>query len=56
MTAAKARDALLAGLQSGAELLNYFGHAGFDALDHGLLNATDAAQLVGQGNRPLCWA
>ncbi len=53
MTAAAARGALLAGLHSGADLLNYFGHAGLIALDHGLLSATDAAQLTGQGQLPV---
>lgn len=53
MTATAARGALLAGLQSGADLLNFFGHAGVLALDHGLLSATDAAQLAGQGQLPV---
>ncbi len=53
MTATAARGALLAGLKNGADLLNYFGHAGVIALDHGLLSATDAAQLAGQGQLPV---
>lgn len=53
MTASAARGDLLAGLRGGADLLNYFGHAGVIALDHGLLSATDAAQLAGQGQLPV---
>ena len=53
MTAATARGALLAGLKSGADLLNYFGHASLFARDHGVLSATDAAKLAGQGQLPV---
>lgn len=46
LSAATVRTGLLAGLQGGADLLNYFGHAGVTALDHGLLSVADAKALT----------
>ncbi|MFZ1537908.1 MAG: C25 family cysteine peptidase, partial [Chromatiaceae bacterium] len=53
MTAAAARTALLADLHSGADLLNYYGHAGVIALDHNLLTVADAVALTDQGQLPV---
>ena len=53
MTAPAARNKLLVGLHSGADLLNYFGHAGIIALDHNLLNVSDAVGLTDQGQLPI---
>ena len=43
MTSAAVRNDLLAGLRGGADLLNYFGHAGVTALDHGLFSVAEMA-------------
>jgi hypothetical protein len=53
MTAATARAGLLAGLRSGVDLVNYYGHAGVTSLDHGLLTVADAAGLADQGELPV---
>lgn len=53
MTSAAVRNDLLAGLRGGADLLNYFGHAGVTALDHGLLSVADATALNHQEQVPV---
>ena len=53
LPAATARAGLLAGLGRGTDLVNYYGHAGVTALDHGLLTASDAAQLPEPSRWPL---
>ncbi len=47
------REGLLAGLGRGADLVNYYGHAGLTELHHGLLKDSDAAQLPEPGHWPL---
>jgi len=53
MPVADAHDSLLASLQAGTQLLNYFGHAGTTTLDHGLLTASDAAGLTNKDRLPV---
>ncbi len=53
VNATSARTALLAGLQNGVGLLNYFGHAGFNALDHNLLTVSDAMVHTDHGQLPV---
>jgi len=53
MSADDARTGLLAGLVRGADLVNYYGHAGVTALNHGMLDVTAAAALTSPAPWPL---
>lgn len=53
MSPANVRLALRSGLGVGADLLNYYGHAGVTALDHGLLSVADATALTTTGPLPV---
>lgn len=53
MSATEARAKLLASLQTGADLFNYFGHAGVLALAHNLLTTSDAAALTNKAHLPV---
>jgi hypothetical protein len=56
-TASEARDRLMAGLSSGAAILNYFGHGGVDRLAaEALLTAGDAPALANAERLPLVTA